>query len=64
MTAKLVRIDNTKAPNITDNFKYFTYTMDGKLSYMMSISTESDVEEFIIDYYLPRQRYELPTNKW
>ena len=57
-------IDETKNPNITEKFKDYTYTMDGNLSDLKYIYAESDFEVFIMDYYLPHQRYESPTNKW
>ena len=58
------KIDVTKYPNISDKVKDYTYTLDGNLSNLKYIPTKSDFEGFIMDYYLPNQRYELPTNKW
>ena len=59
-----MKIDETKEPNIEDKVKDYTYTMYGNLSDSNYIFTESDFEGFIVDYYLPFQIDELPTNKW
>ena len=57
-------IDKTKDPNIQEHFKDYTDTLDGNFSDPKYIYTESDFKGFIMDDYLPHQRYLLPTNKW
>ena len=58
-----MRINESKDPTIADKVKYYTGTLDGNLSDLKYISTGFDFEGFIVDDYLPHQRYELPTNK-
>ena len=50
-------IDKTKDPNIPEHFKDYTDTLDGNFSDPKYIYTESDFEGFIMDDYLPNQRY-------
>ena len=57
-------IYDIKDPNIAENFKEYTDTIYGNLSYLKYIYTECDFYGSTVDDYLPHQRYELPTNKW
>ena len=55
-------IDDTKDPNLTEKVKYCTYTLDRNLSDLKYIYHESDFEGFIMDNYLPHQRYDVKSN--
>ena len=63
-TVQHATIDAEKNPNISDKVKDYTYKLDGNLSYPKYIYTESELEGFIMDDYLPNQIDKLPTNKW
>ena len=56
-TVQHVTIDKTKDPNIPEHFKDYIDTLDGNFSDLKYIYTESDFEGFIMDDYLPHQRY-------
>ena len=57
-TVQNTTIDETKDPNISEKFKDYTEILDGNLSDLKYIYTESDFEGSITDDYFPHQIYE------
>ena len=57
-------IDKTEETGIEDKVKAYTDILDGNPSDPKYIYKEYDFEGFIMDDYLPHQRYEWPTNEW